>query len=76
MNAEAPAKRWRLVDVLIVDEISMVSAEFWSACERCVRELRCSAQPWGGIQLVLSGDFCQARVGGRPLPGGCCGGGC
>lgn len=59
MHSEQSAKRWRTIDVLIVDEVSMVSAEFWSACERGVRAIRGSEAPWGGVQTVLCGDFCQ-----------------
>lgn len=59
MHSAECAKRWRELETLIVDEISMVSAEFWTAMERVVRGIRGSELPFGGVQLVLSGDFCQ-----------------
>ncbi len=48
--------------VLIIDEVSMVSAEFLEQLEQSARQLRGSKAPFGGIQLVLSGDFFQLRA--------------
>lgn len=53
----------------MVDEISMVSAEFWTALERGIRQIRGGELPWGGLQLVLCGDFAQLPpVATRPSP--------
>lgn len=49
------------VQVLIIDEISMVSGELFERLELAGREIRGSQAPFGGIQLVLSGDFFQLR---------------
>ena len=72
IHATDTAKKWRELETLIVDEISMVSAEFWTSLERVVRDVRGSDQPFGGVQLVLSGDFCQlppvSQRGGGNLP--------
>lgn len=51
--------RWKRLDILIVDEISMLSLELFEKLERLARELRGNASPFGGIQLVFSGDFLQ-----------------
>ncbi len=48
--------------MLIIDEVSMVSAEFLEQLEQSARQLRGSTAPFGGIQLVLSGDFFQLRA--------------
>ena len=48
---------WRGIELLAIDEISMVSAEMFSKVEFRVRQLL--QQPhktWGGLTLLLSGD--------------------
>lgn len=47
--------------VLLVDEISMLDADTFDALEYVARGLRGNTAPFGGIRLVLSGDFFQAR---------------
>ncbi len=52
--------RWRRADTLVIDEISMVAPEFLQKADSVVRVLRgeCT-RPFGGLQLVLCGDFLQ-----------------
>jgi len=52
-------KKWDRLKILIIDEISMLSAEFFDKLEIISRIIKDSDQPFGGIQLILSGDFCQ-----------------
>ena len=52
-------KRWLNTDILIIDEVSMLSAELFDKLEKIARTIRENNQPFGGIQLILSGDFCQ-----------------
>jgi ATP-dependent DNA helicase PIF1 len=52
-------KRWIELDVLIIDEISMLSPELFDKLEVVARSLRRDSRPFGGIQLILSGDFFQ-----------------
>ena len=52
-------KRWKTVTTLIVDEVSMVDAAFFDLLEGVARSFRDKSKPFGGIQLVLSGDFLQ-----------------
>ena len=49
--------RWRHVRVLVIDEISMINAELFDKLDRIGRAVRGVDEPFGGIQLVLSGDF-------------------
>jgi len=53
-------KRWKNLKVLVVDEVSMISGEFFDRLSTVVGEIRNEPDmPFGGIQLVLSGDFLQ-----------------
>lgn len=50
---------WRKTKHLIIDEISMVDAEFFDKLEAVARYIRKTERPFGGIQLILCGDFFQ-----------------
>ncbi|KAK3091353.1 hypothetical protein FSP39_019200 [Pinctada imbricata] len=49
----------RNTDVLAVDEISMISTKVFNQVEFLCRKLRCTDKVFGGIQVVLCGDFYQ-----------------
>lgn len=51
--------KWTKTKVLIIDEISMVDADFYDKLEAVARKLRANEKPWGGIQIVATGDFFQ-----------------
>jgi len=55
----AAKKRWRQTNLLIIDEVSMMTPEFFEKLDVIGKRVRGSAKPWGGIQLVLCGDFFQ-----------------
>ena len=52
-------KKWKEVQTLIIDELSLVDALLWDKLEFIARKVRNRTEPFGGIQLVLSGDFLQ-----------------
>jgi ATP-dependent DNA helicase PIF1 len=52
-------KRWRNLEILIIDEISMLSPELFDKLEKLARVLRENPKPFGGIQLIITGDFLQ-----------------
>lgn len=65
--------RWEYLDCLIIDEISMLSPELFDKLEKLARVIRSgnalqslmnsAREPvFGGIQLVLCGDFLQLPV--------------
>lgn len=56
---EHVAKRIQKTHVLIIDEISMLSGEVLEMVDEIAREVRHSSKPFGGIQVVLVGDFFQ-----------------
>ncbi len=51
--------RWESCHFLIIDEVSMLNASTFELLERVARDVRGSDLPFGGIQLLLSGDFLQ-----------------
>lgn len=56
----AQRKAWRRCRVLVIDEISMVSGELFDVLDFVARSVRgMPQQPFGGIQLVMCGDFLQ-----------------
>lgn len=50
---------WKKVRVLVVDEVSMMSKKIFELCEEIARIVRKSDKPFGGIQVVFTGDFYQ-----------------
>ena len=52
-------QRWISTTTLIIDEISMMSMEMLDMLDYVGRNIRKKDAPWGGIQLVFSGDFFQ-----------------
>ena len=53
--------RWEQCKVLIIDEVSMLSRELFEKLEMIARCLKKNSKLFGGIQLILSGDFFQLR---------------
>jgi len=51
--------RFSKLKVLIIDEISMVSPEIFSSMDKVLRAFKNNPEPFGGVQVVISGDFFQ-----------------
>jgi ATP-dependent DNA helicase PIF1 len=45
-----------------VNKVSMIEAQYFDILEQIARRVRNSSKPFGGIQLVLVGDFLQLPV--------------
>lgn len=58
-SRDAPFKRWLYTQVLIIDEISMMSGELLEKLDFIGKNIRKSSKPFGGMQLILTGDFTQ-----------------
>jgi len=52
-------KTWRKTNVLIVDEVSMMSKKMFELLELTARKTRKSVRLFGDIQVVFCGDFFQ-----------------
>ncbi len=59
VSREYLAKRFAKTNILIIDEISMLSGVFLANLDRLLRSTRFSQEPFGGIQVVLVWDFFQ-----------------
>ncbi|CUM64468.1 uncharacterized protein PRCAT00002072001 [Priceomyces carsonii] len=52
-------QRWNEVKVLIIDEVSMIDGLFLDKINELCKSIRKNNKPFGGIQLVVCGDFYQ-----------------
>ncbi len=55
----AAKRRWFETEILVIDEISMVSADFFDKLSVIGKRMRNDRRPFGGLQLVVMGDFFQ-----------------
>ena len=53
------AAQWRKCGCLVIDEISMVDGDYFDKLDVVAKTVRRCNRPFGGIQLVLCGDFLQ-----------------
>ncbi len=53
------ASRWRNCTTLIIDEISMISGHLFDKLNSIAQLMRNNELPFGGIQVVMVGDFLQ-----------------
>ena len=54
------------LDLVVIDEISMVRADVLDAVDAVLRRHRRSTQPFGGVQLLMIGDLHQLSPVARP----------
>lgn len=52
-------KRFEKTKVLIIDEISMLSSSTMDCIDRVAKVFKRSEEPFGGLQVIFSGDFFQ-----------------
>lgn len=50
---------WRKIKILIIDEVSMMSEKIFNILNEIGKKSRRSILPFGGIQIVFTGDFYQ-----------------
>lgn len=56
----------RTLDLLIIDEISMVRADVLDAVDAVLRRVRRSSRPFGGVQVLMIGDVHQLAPVAKP----------
>ena len=60
---------WKGTDILVVDEVSMLSLKLFNTLNEIGKAVRGNFKPFGGIQLIFSGDFFQLPpVGDKDEP--------
>ena len=50
---------WRQTQILVVDEVSMLSLKLFDLLNEIGKAVRRNKKPFGGIQVIFSGDFYQ-----------------
>lgn len=59
-RARKNLRSWLKVETLIIDEVSMISPDFFDKLNAVAKKIRTEEDlPFGGIQVILVGDFCQ-----------------
>ena len=53
---------WKKLHTLVIDEVSMLDPVLFDKLEHVARNVRGNNSPFGGIQLILSGDLLQLPV--------------
>ena len=60
---------WQQTDILVVDEVSMLSLKLFETLNAIGKAVRGNLRPFGGIQIIFSGDFFQLPpVGDKDEP--------
>lgn len=68
-NNKFASSIWRSTDILVVDEVSMLSRKLFDLLNAIGKVIRNNSKHFGGIQLIFSGDFYQLPpVGNKEEP--------
>ena len=59
LRNKTAVKNWKKCKILILDEISMLSKKLFEIIEEIPRIIKKIDEPFGGMQIIFSGDFCQ-----------------
>lgn len=59
INNRNSVKNWKKCKVLILDEVSMLSRKVFEIIDEIARIIKKNSLPFGGLQVIFSGDFCQ-----------------
>ncbi|MGJ8561972.1 MAG: ATP-dependent DNA helicase [Alphaproteobacteria bacterium] len=59
LDGQRPNRMWKKVDLIIIDEISMVRADIIDGIDMVLRKARKTREPFGGARMMFVGDFHQ-----------------
>lgn len=59
INDKRVMRRLKEVEGIVIDEISMIPAAAFEVAEELARHARESSLPWGGLRIIVVGDFAQ-----------------
>lgn len=59
MKSKYKKRSWADVEILVIDEVSMLSKRLYELLDLIGKTVRKNQRPFGGIQLIFSGDFYQ-----------------
>ncbi|MDZ7629372.1 MAG: AAA family ATPase [Parvularculaceae bacterium] len=59
IETQRPNRAWKHLDTIFIDEISMVRADVLDAIDLILKRERSSTRPFGGVRMVMFGDFFQ-----------------
>lgn len=59
MDDKKAVKRWKRCKVLIIDEVSMLDVQLFELLDVLAQRVRGIECPFGGLQLIIVGDFLQ-----------------
>ena len=59
LNSNYKQKNWLTAQILIIDEVSMMSLKLFEILDKIGKKCRKNEKPFGGIQVIFSGDFLQ-----------------
>jgi ATP-dependent DNA helicase PIF1 len=59
MRNKKAMKNWKYANTLIVDEVSMMSKKIFEIIEYVARQVKHRHLPFGGMQVIFTGDFFQ-----------------
>lgn len=69
LKSQYKCKNWKEIDILIIDEVSMMSQKVFELLDIIGKKTRKKSSPFGGIQIIFSGDFYQLPpVGNKEDP--------
>ena len=59
INNPKTRNRVQRTEIIIIDEISMIYGRFLKVAEQACRVIKENKEPWGGIKVIVTGDFSQ-----------------